>query len=129
MVSVQKAISIVLRTISVVEIYFHSFLRFPSFWNDPVGYLIAVVLQLVMIAYPMCYMGSFLSLAFAAFMLAISVAKELKGIAKSINKRLKNKREHPKLLKQFIKFHGLQTDAKQFSNQKFLPHSLSQKLH
>lgn len=92
--------------------------RIPFDWHNPIDYSIAVALQLVMVSYSMCYLGSFLSLAFSFLLCAISIAKNLKRILKSIKKRTRSKRKRLQLLKQFIKLHHLYADMKQLSSSK-----------
>lgn len=87
----------------------------PFDWKSPIGYLIAVLLELVVALYPMCYLGSFLSLAVGSFIFATAVTKDLDGTLASIKKLAKKKRQNSQLFKQFAKFYQLHTDLKQLS--------------
>lgn len=101
---------------NLLNIVSNLFFNIPFDWKNPIGYLIAVILQLIVTLYSMCYMGSFLSLAFGTFLFTISIAKDLKSILISINKRVNKKPKNSQLLKLLIKFHQLHTDLKQLSN-------------
>lgn len=106
---------------------FSSFQRFPFSWHNPIGYLIAVILESIALSHSICYLASLMSLAFGAFIFAILLLEEMKGILKSIQKRSKSKRKHPQLMTRFVKFHDLLTDGEQLSNLKFIPHFRIQK--
>lgn len=98
---------------------FYSIQRLPFNWKSPKGYFIAVLLQMVVSLYPMCYLGTFSSLAVGAFIFATLALKELKSKLKSIKKRAKSKQNQFELWTQFVKFYQLHTDLKQLSKLKY----------
>lgn len=104
----------------------YSIQRLPFHWKSPKGYFTAVLLEMVVGLYPMCYLGTFISLAVGAFIFAILALKELKGILKSLKKRAKSRRSHCELLTNFFKFYQSHTDLKQLSKLKCSPRFMNQ---
>lgn len=59
--------------------------RFPFDRNNPIGYLIAVVIEYIIIDYELLIVACTLGLGIGMYWFAISVAKEIKRILRSIN--------------------------------------------
>lgn len=91
------------------------FQRFPFDWKTPFGYFIAVAFQLMIVKVPLRIIGCFLSIGFAAFIIAITVHKDLKDCLKLINANLKSEPLRGQIRKQFIEFIDLHANMKQLS--------------
>lgn len=91
--------------------------RFPFEWNNPTGYLIAVIIEYITYAYAYFLIGCTLALGIGAFWFAIGVCKEIQCILQSINDTAQanenQSTELKRLFAEFIYIHGI---AKQLSN-------------
>lgn len=65
--------------------------RYPFNWRTPLGYFIAVILQLISVSLPMRYIGCFVSFALAGFVIALALAKDMKGHIKLFDEYAKAK--------------------------------------
>lgn len=85
--------------------------RVPFHWKTPIGYLIAVVLQLLILAYPARFVSWMLSLAMGGYLFAMSLVNDIKEMIDSINENIKTKTtRRPALVKQItetVRFTGL----------------------
>lgn len=63
--------------------------RFPFDSKNPVGFSVAVVLQIIIIGYPLRFLACYASLALGAYMFAIAFVKDILDDLKSLNDNLK----------------------------------------
>lgn len=87
-----------------LSIYHYSRCRFPFDWKNPVGYLVAIILQYQFVSYPCRYIGCFASLGFASFWFAVSAAKNIKSNLREINQSIKAKQHRSIIFQQFAEF-------------------------
>lgn len=73
--------------------------RFPYDWQNPVGYLVAVSIQLFTATIAFRYIGCFTLLAFGGFMFALAIVQILKDVLLSINNLASFKNRNHKLAK------------------------------
>lgn len=62
----------------------------PFYWKNPLGYLIAVVLELVVYSLPILYYANMMSIAIGGYFFGITVLKDCKNITKSCNRMIKH---------------------------------------
>lgn len=89
--------------------------RLPFDWRNPVGFVLATFIQLVVMFLAGQYLNAILSLAFGFVMFQIAVAKNMMVELRSINKRIKEKKSESDILKRLGRVINLHTDAKQLS--------------
>lgn len=65
------------------------FQRFPFDWNNPIGYLIAVTLEYIILAYEFFVVACLVGLGIGANLLGILVIKDIQSIVQSINSEAK----------------------------------------
>ena len=76
--------------------------RFPFDWKNPIGYLIAVGLQLIMVFIALHYVACFLTLAIGSVMFSLSIAEDIKDSLIFIDESAKSKQSLPHMMKQLI---------------------------
>ena len=89
--------------------------RFPFDWKNPVGYLIAVVLEYIIVSLALRYMGCFLGYGFGGYFFVMAIAKDLKSFVKSIGKSAKkcqSTTSEQKILQNLCEFIRLHTSVK-----------------
>lgn len=74
--------------------------RFPFNWNNPFGYFIAEILQLVLVSPSLEYVGCFMSFAFASMLFAFPFAKDISDCLKLIDQNIKSKKLRSKVMTQ-----------------------------
>lgn len=74
--------------------------RLPFNWKNPIGYWIAVNLQLVFAATPLEFMGCFVSLAFASLIFVFSFRKDISDHLNEIDQDIKSKKLRSKVMEQ-----------------------------
>lgn len=91
--------------------------RFPFEWTNPIGYLVAVIIEYVIVGYEFSVDASVLALGIGAYWIGLAAIKEIQSILHTIKKRVQAKkhqsnRELKMLFTEFIELHGV---AKQLS--------------
>lgn len=61
--------------------------RFPFDWNNPIGYSIAVGLQMWIVSFSLRFVAPFTSYAMVAFIFACSICKDLRDDIRAISER------------------------------------------
>lgn len=89
--------------------------RIPFEWKNPIGYLIAVLLQFGIWFFLDLYLACFLTLAFGYFLFTLSIAKDMIDALQSINEHLKKKKPKKRILKQLNNFISMHGDVKELS--------------
>ena len=88
--------------------------RFPFDWKNPIGYFIAVLLQIHIVSIPFRYVAPFASLGIAALLFSCSMAKDVKNDIDAINEsaQLERSREYIfEQLSELIQFTNLKRFA------------------
>lgn len=91
------------------------FQRLPFEWTNPIGYLLAILIQFIMLFFLNVYLACFLMLAFGYFLFALSIAKDMINELHSINKRTKMKKPKAQILKQLNDLISMHADVKGLS--------------
>lgn len=94
--------------------------RFPFDWKNPIGYLIAVTLQYIMIMYMFFVISSMLSLGIGAFMFSVKAVDDVKMCMKSVNECAIVKGKQSKAFKRIAGYIQLHAYLKQLSESFFL---------
>lgn len=89
--------------------------RFPFDTKNPIGYLIATILQLVAMSHQACYIACFLALALGAFLFSSTLMEDVTGEINAINDDLRTKKSECHILQKFSALIQLHSDAKQLS--------------
>lgn len=89
--------------------------RFPFEWTNPRGYFAAVILESILITYPVCYVGCFISLALGAYLFATSINRYITDDLKSINEMTRDKKSKSDIFKQLSASILAHTKVKQLS--------------
>lgn len=84
--------------------------RFPFDTNNPVGYLIAVFLQYIMLGYQNFTIAATVGLSIGGYWFAVSVTNELQRMLRAINDKTRAKKENQlsemkTLLSEFVDTH------------------------
>lgn len=87
----------------------------PFDWRNPIGYLVAVIIQFIIVAYEFFVIACTLSLAIGAFWFAISATKEIKRIVNSIDENTEHKGGEEIMFKEFSTFIHMHSIVKQLS--------------
>lgn len=85
-----------LKEISLIFFY----QRLPFDWKNPLGYLIAIYLQFIVVSMPLRYMGCFVTLALTSFLIGMCFADDMKNDLKSIDENAKVKLPKTTIYKQ-----------------------------
>lgn len=80
--------------------------RFPFDWNNPIGYLIAFVIQYIIIAYEFCLTSCALAVGIGSLWLAILATKDIRRILNLINDKAQTNVIQSNDLIDFIEAHG-----------------------
>lgn len=86
--------------------------RLPFNWRDPIGYSMAVSLQIIIASYPFRYLACFVTFALGGYLFTITMANDVIDVIKSINDDLKSEID---TFKKLSKLFNLHSDAKQLS--------------
>lgn len=76
--------------------------RFPFDWKNPIGYSVAINLQLVMFSFPLSFIAYTLGLSFGAFIFGLAFVKDVKYTIKSLEKFVKTKPQRSAILRKVI---------------------------
>lgn len=66
--------------------------RFPFDWKNPIGFLVAVILQTIMISYPLRYMSCYTRLALGSYLFAITFVRDTIDEANDFSDSLRKSR-------------------------------------
>lgn len=90
--------------------------RFPYEWNSPVGYLIVIIFEYIILGYQLFIVACTLALGVGAFVFATSISKEIQRILHSINyEARRNERQSNGLEVLFFEYLGAHGFVKQLS--------------
>lgn len=94
------------------DLLFYHQNRIPFDWNNPIGYLIVIVIEYVILVYEYIIVACTLALGSGAFWYAISATKEIQCILDSIEDRIEAKKSQPNdefkaLFSEYIYAHGI----------------------
>lgn len=90
--------------------------RFPFDTQQPIGYVLAVILQFFMLRYILLFSASLLSMVVGFFFMTISLTKDIENELRLINDCAKIKNHRSKAMKQLCKFIEFHSTLKQLSN-------------
>lgn len=93
---------------------FSEIVRFP-FWKSPIGYPIAVTIQIIILSYPCLFLTSLFLLALGAYLFSVTVVNGIVDILKSVNADLKTSKSKVDLYKKLPKLIRVHTNGKQLS--------------
>lgn len=100
---------------NVVKFHFH-FKRFPFDFYNPIGYLIAFILEYIFLGYEYFVIACTLAVGIGESWFIISATKEIQRNLRSINKKIQtNKIPSTKLMSMFSKFIDIHGNVKQLS--------------
>lgn len=98
--------------------------RTPFDWRNPIGYLVAVTMQYVMIMYLLSTVGCALVFAIASYLFSIAMSKSIKLNLCSINRKAGDEIHRMRLMEQLVEFIEYHSRVKQLSIQnKQIEHS------
>lgn len=98
--------------------------RFPFDWMNPIGYIVPMILQYILISCELSLIACIISTGLGAFLYTICIVKDLISILNSINNDWKESKENKsnitskhlrmmsKQFRSFVEFHGI---VKRFS--------------
>lgn len=89
--------------------------RFPFDCKNPIGYLIATVLQLIAMLYQARYMACCLAVTFGTFLFTTVMMNDITGDIKAINDDIKSRKSECYISKKMCALMELHSDAKQLS--------------
>lgn len=89
--------------------------RLPFKWRNPVGFLIAIVMEYAILLYALIVTASILSMAIASFLYAVALSRDIKGSLFAFNLNAQAKVDQPILLDQLTEFIEVHSSAKQLS--------------
>lgn len=90
--------------------------RFPFDWKNPVGYLVAVAVQLHMTLIIVRYIECFLIFGLAGVLFGFSIANDIKNNLKQFNKIAKSKKSIlPNIMEQLVALIHFDVDLRQLS--------------
>lgn len=94
-------------------------LRFPFGTKNPFGYIVATVLQYIIVVYAFSVLSSLATLGIGAFLFAVLATKDIIQSMKSIDKSAMSEKRQSKTFKRFSDFILIHSTVKQFSNYAF----------
>lgn len=77
---------------------------FPFDWKNPIGYSLAIFLQLRIVKIPLGYISAFISLGGGSFLFSLSIAEDNQCDLNSINESIHFGRFREQILEQFNEF-------------------------
>lgn len=89
--------------------------RFPFNWQDPIGFLVAAVIEYIEVIYSFALVACMLSLGIGSFIISVSQTSDAKNNLKAINEGAKTNESRLRIWKQlgdYIQFHS---SVKKFS--------------
>lgn len=101
--------------------FIYSFYRFviefrlPFDWKSPTGYVIAILLQFIIVFYECSYLACFLTLALGIYLFILSFAKDMIDELQTINDRVKMENSIAQIRNQLNEFITMQSDIKELS--------------
>lgn len=84
-------------------------------WKNPIGYLMAILLQFFVTLWETRYVACFINLALVIFMFSFVKTKDIKNCVRSINESVKAENSESDIMKQLIVFIDMHNDAKELS--------------
>lgn len=85
-------------------VFFIHLSRFPFDWENPIGYLIAITLQLELISWNLRFMANLVSFGVACLLFTFQAAKDMKYDLHKINKNVKTKQTRSQTVEQLTEF-------------------------
>lgn len=86
--------------------------RLPFNWKNPIGYSIAVVVQLHMVSLCLRYIDCVMILGFAALLFAFTFVKDIKGDLERFNRLAKIKKTQDRSMKPLCEIIGFQIELR-----------------
>lgn len=106
------------------------FCRFPFDWRNPLGYLIALALQCVVVSYLLLVGSCGMALAIGSYLYFMASNKCIKGNLLSINQWTGGNKNSQQISNQFIEFIQFHSRVKQLSkNDRVCVHFFQIRLH
>lgn len=90
-------------------------LRFPFDTQTSVGYIVAVVIQCIMISMVFLFVANMAALAFGAIIFLIATVKDLRATLKLIKKMGKHRDKDAKMMVSIVHFIDLHADVRELS--------------
>lgn len=87
----------------------------PFEWDNPIGYIFAVILQCILLTYVFFTMMILISIGVASYLYELSLTKDIKIILRTIDEMSKVRKNRPNLYIQFNEFVEVHSAAKQLS--------------
>ena len=97
------------------KLFYFQIDRLPFNWKNPIGYGIAVALQISIVSYPLRYLACFFTLAFGAYLIGTTIAKHVVEDMKSTNDDIKFSKSKIDVFKKLSELIQMHSDAKQLN--------------
>lgn len=89
--------------------------RFPFDWKNPVGFLVAVIIQYILDLVGFAVVLGSLSFGVSVYLFTLSVNKDIRGILKTINRKAKSTQNQQNIIHRTRVYIQLHSDLKQLS--------------
>lgn len=89
--------------------------RFPFNWKTPIGYLVAVALQIIVASFPLRYLSCFMTFPLGGHLFTVTIANDVIADMKSINDDVKIWKSETYIYTKLLELIHLHSDGKQLS--------------
>lgn len=98
-----------------ILINFLSIWRLPFNWRHPLGFLVAVFLQIIAVIFPFRYLSCFITFALGSYLFVSTLTNDVVNYVKSINDDAKKSKSKIDIYKKLSELVHLHSDGKQLS--------------